>query len=325
MKRFVSILVSLGILALLYRRIDLAGLLQVFQTCDRTWMAISLAMVIPITGVTAWRLQQLMPPKAALGVGEANRLILAASTLNMVLPSKMGDIIKAYFMRDRGHLSGSLSLSIVVFEKTCDMLSLLLWCAFGLLLYPYKDAWFVLMTAGIIGGLALGLLLLGSKGFAKLFFGTARRLAPGKVAEKVHRLQASWGEMHDYIWCDRTQLLRVSFTSVFIWFLHLLQIWFFILALKAWTPFLTNLALSPLAILAGLLPLTFAGVGTRDAALVFLYSSYFDEATGAALGLLCTSRYFLPAIGGLPFLSQYMTAVNAFRKGPPRLNLGQRR
>lgn len=49
------------------------------------------------------------------------------------------------------------------------------------------------------------------------------------------------------------------------------------------------------------IPLTFAGVDTRDAALILFYQPYFDEATGAALGLLCKLRYFLPAIIGLPF------------------------
>ena len=136
MKRLISIAVSLIILAVIYWRIDFAGLLQVFQNSDRLWMVVSLGMVIPLTMFTAWRLQQLMPPGTRLSFGEANQLILAASVLNMVLPSKMGDIAKAYFMRDRGHLSGTLALSLVVFEKTCDLLSLLLWCVLGLLLYP---------------------------------------------------------------------------------------------------------------------------------------------------------------------------------------------
>ena len=85
-------------------------------------------------------------------------------------------------------------------------------------------------------------------------------------------------------------------------------------ALPIWAPPVISFALAPLAILAGLLPLTFAGVGTRDAALVALYAPYFSAATGAALGLLCTSRYFLPAIGGLPFLNQYLSTVKQFKK-----------
>jgi hypothetical protein len=226
----------------------------------------------------------------------------------------MGDIAKAYFMKQRGHLDGTLSLSLVVFEKACDLLSLLLWCVFGLLLYPHKDALFWTMTGGVVLGLVIGVFLLASRKFAHLFFLVAKKFAPKKLRSKLEKLQMSWGEMHEYFWRDKGQLLKITGTSVFIWFLHLLQIWFFVLALKAWTPFLANLALSPLAILAGLLPLTFAGVGTRDAALILFYQPYFDAPTAAALGLLCTSRYLLPAIGGLPFLGQYLAAVRNLRQ-----------
>lgn len=310
MKRFISLAVSFTILLIIYTKIDFSGLIGIFQQGNPWWMGVSLGMVMPITLVTSWRLQQLMPSGGgnSLGFLEANRLILGASVLNMVLPSKMGDIVKAYFMAERGHLSNSLALSLVVFEKSCDMLSLLLWCTFGLVFYPSKDVLFWTMTGAVAGGLILGLLLLGYPGFAQTFFLIAGKFSPKKIGQKLQKLQTSWGEMHDYFWQDKGQLIKITFTSIFIWFLHLLQIWMFILALRAWTPFLINLALSPLAILAGLLPLTFAGIGTRDAALIFFYQDYFNEATGAALGLLCTSRYFLPAVIGLPFLGQMLAA-----------------
>lgn len=309
MKRQISIAISLIILAVIYWKIDFPGLVQVFQNCDGLWMSISLGMVVPLTLLTAWRLQQLMPSKSRLRFSESNRLILAASVLNMVLPSKMGDIAKAYFMKERGHLDGTLSLSLVVFEKACDMLSLLLWCAFGLMLYPQKDWLFWIMTGSVATGLVIGLLLLSSAQFAQLFFALGQTIAPQRLRVKLKNLRNSWSEMHRYFWRDKTRLLKIASTSVFIWFLHLLQIWFFILALKAWTPFLANLALAPLAILAGLLPLTFAGVGTRDVALIAFYQPFLAAPTAAALGLLCTSRYLLPAIGGLPFLGQYLTTV----------------
>ena len=309
MKRWVSIAVSVLILSIIYSKIDIQGLAAVFKNCDRLWMIISLGMVVPLTMFTAWRLQQLTPQETDLRFGEANCLILAASVLNMVLPSKMGDIAKAYFMKDRGHLTGSLALSLVVFEKACDLLSLLIWCVLGLLLYPQKDLLFWTMTVGITIGLILGILILASRLFADLLFRFFQKIAPRPLKKKLLKLQISWREMQCYFWSDKQQLFKISITSIFIWFLHLLQIWFFILALNAWVPFLTNLALSPLAILAGLLPLTFAGVGTRDAALVIFYQPYFDGTTAAALGLLCTSRYFLPALGGLPFLSQYLATI----------------
>jgi uncharacterized protein (TIRG00374 family) len=313
MKRWISIAISLLILGVIYWKIDFRGLGRIFQNCNGWWMAISLGMVVPLTLLTAWRLQQLMPHGTRLHFGEANRLILAASVLNMVLPSKMGDIAKAYFMKERGHLNGSLSLSLVLFEKTCDMLSLLLWCVFGLIFYPAKDSLFWIMTGAVALGLTCGLLLVGSRRFARLCFGLAQRIAPGRLHQTLEKFRVSWDIMFDYFWQETAISYKVAATSVFLWSLHLLQIWFFILALRAWAPFLANLALSPLAILAGLLPLTFAGVGTRDAALIFFYKPFFNAPVAAALGLLCTSRYLLPAIGGLPFLGQYLATVQGIR------------
>ena len=318
MKRILSIVISLAILAFLYWKIGPESrekLLEIFRTCDQLWMAVSLGMVVPLTLFTSWRLQQLMPGTGQLGFGEACRLILAASVLNLVLPSKMGDIAKAWFMRDRSGLSGSLALSLVVFEKSCDMLSLLLWCVFGLAIYPQKDGVFWVMTAVVAGMLVLGCLLLGSPGFARFFFASAGRFAPKKIAAKLTVLSASWGEMHDYFWARKARLLKVTTTSVFIWFLHLLQIWMFTLALRQSVPFVANLALSPLAILAGLLPVpTFGGAGPRDGALVALYAPYVPAHVALALGLLCTARYLLPALGGLPFAGQYLSALK--KSGP---------
>jgi hypothetical protein len=300
-------------------------------------MVASLAMVVPLTMLTARRFQQLVPSEGRISFGEANRLILSASVLNLVLPSKMGDIAKAFFMPG---LKRTLALSLVVFEKACDMLSLLLWCVFGLIWVRFDDGgamwafrpemWFAVMRTEnplptwfdehlvywlcflvVAGSLALGILLLGSRRFAGFFFGLGQRFAPAKMKAKFEKLAGSWGEMHAYFWSSKRRLAIVTSMSVFIWLLHLLQIWLFILALRASCPFLANLALSPLAILAGLAPLTFAGVGTRDFALILLYAGYFDAATAAALGLLCTARYVLPAIGGIPFFQRYLAQLRA--------------
>jgi len=306
MKRMLSLGVSLFILAVIYWRLDFSRLGEVFQHGDVFWLAVSLGLVVPLTMLTAWRLDQLVPGGVRLGVMESNRLILVACVLNLILPSKMGDLAKAWFLKERGHASAGLAFALVVFEKACDMLSLLLWCAFGLLLYQQKDTLFWVMTAGVVGGLVGGLALLGSPGFAGLVFKNAGRLAPVAVRAKLAKLAGAWSEMHEFFWRDRARLLRVAGTSMFIWFLHLLQIWLFILALGATAPFLAGLALAPLAILAGLLPLTFAGIGTRDAALIFFFHPYLDAPTAAALGILCTMRYVLPALGGLPFVSGYL-------------------
>jgi uncharacterized protein (TIRG00374 family) len=306
MKRLLSLSISLLILAFIYWRIDLGALLRALLDCDGAWLILSLGMVVPLTVITAWRFQRLMPPGIRVKFTDAISLILAASSLNMVLPSKLGDIAKSYFMKQKGRMDGNMALSLVVFEKSCDMLSLLLWCTFGLILYPDKGGVFWVFTGGILAALTAGLLFLGSSRFLRGTTTLFQAAAPPRIRLKIDSLSDSFGQVQAFLFGNKTQAFTVATVSMFLWFLHLVQIWFFILALKTWVPFLTNLAIAPLAILAGLIPLTFAGVGTRDAAVILLYRPFFDPSFGAALGLLYTSRYLLPALGGLPFLSRYL-------------------
>jgi len=304
MKKIIPLTVSLVLLGLIYSQVDVSKILHVFSQSSPSLLILSLAMVVPLTMATSWRLCQLMPGDRSLGILEANQLTLMASVLNMILPSKMGDVAKAAFIADRGHLRGSLALSLVVFEKACDLASLLAWCAFGLLLYPQKDGLFWIMTSAVAAGFLLLALLIGSASFASCLFTTAARILPAGIAKKLNTLDGSWREMHGYFWESRTKLARIALTSLAIWFLHLMQIWLFTLALQTNVPFLTSMALAPLALLAGLLPLTLAGIGTRDAALLYFFNPYMAPANAAALGILCTMRYLMPAIAGLPFIGK---------------------
>ncbi|HZX14165.1 MAG TPA: lysylphosphatidylglycerol synthase transmembrane domain-containing protein [Thermodesulfobacteriota bacterium] len=317
MKKLTSILLSLIILAVIYWKIDLRSLGHVFKNCNGWWIVISLGILLPNTLLAAGRLRQLLSNRAKLSFSNAYRLILAASTLNVILPMKIiGDLAKAYFIKAHTKVDGTFSLSLILFEKACDMISLFLLCGVGLILYPKKDWFLWLMTVSVILGLTIVILLIGSRYLGRLFFKLGQLFIPYKYKGKLENLRNSWFEMHKLFWSDKIRLFKIIFISIFIWFLHLLQIWFFILSLKAWTPFLANLALAPLAILAGLLPLTLAGIGTRDAALIALYQPFFNAPTAAAVGLLCTSRYLLPAILGLPFLGRYLPTIRTVTKKP---------
>ncbi|ASC70471.1 hypothetical protein XM38_014100 [Halomicronema hongdechloris C2206] len=312
-KKVVSLMISLALLVVIYRQIDLVSLLDVFQQCNLLWLSLSLAMMLLLIVIPAWRLQRLTPTQQSIGLVEAIRLILVAGTLNMVLPSNMGQIVKAYFLADRGNLRQSLAFTVVIFEKACDLLALLLWCAFGLILYPQKGQTFWLLAGVVLLCSGVGFLLLGSRSAANFLLSRIRAISPHPIRQKVKNFQRSWNHMHDYFWPNRRQVGVIAAVSILLWLLHLCQIWLFILALNAWTPFVTSLALTPLAILVGLLPLTFAGIGTRDAALILFYQPFLMPATGAALGLLCTLRYLLPALGGLPLIGHYIASMGRSR------------
>lgn len=270
-------------------------------------------MVVPLTLLTAYRLAKVVPPARPLGFRESLSLTLAGSAMNLVLPSKMGDVAKGWFLTSRGHLRGGQALALVVFEKGFDMLSLLLWCSLGLFFVSARSPLFWPLAAAIALGTGAGVVILLSRTASERLFAIVSRVAPGKLATRADAASSGWRTVQDSLLESPGRLGYVAALSVLIWFLHLLQIWMFIVALGGSVPFLASLGLAPLAILAGLLPLTFAGVGTRDAALIVLYQPWLTPAVGAALGVLCTMRYIMPGLAGLPVLGRYLGEL---RRGP---------
>ncbi len=301
MKSLVALGVSLAILAVIWASIDPAAIGRAFAASDPLWLAVGLAMVVPITWITAVRFRRLAG--TGLGVWSAARLILSASTLNAFLPSKMGDIAKSWVLARRYGFDGQQALALVTLEKMLDMASLLLWGSFACLWLSAGEPWLLLGAAATGGGLVLILLLLLPASAAAI--SRLLQRAPGKVGRAASGFGAQWQELLAWFWRDRGRAASVILISVGVWALHLAQFWLFAQALDAGVPFIDNMAFATLSILVGLLPFTMAGIGTRDAAIIFFYGAYLDPAAGAVLGVLATTRYLLPAVAGLPFVRDY--------------------
>ena len=170
MRRFVSLVFSLLILSGLYWYIDIYALKEVLLKSDSVWLMTGIGMVIPITMLTALRLVWMVPGKNQIRYLESLRLILAASVMNMVLPSKMGDLAKSLFMVRENGMSEAQSLSLVMFEKISDLLALLFWCALGLFFVKHNHWIHWLIPFTVLTGLFLGFTLLISTNLIKYFF-----------------------------------------------------------------------------------------------------------------------------------------------------------
>jgi hypothetical protein len=86
-------------------------------------------------------------------------------------------------------------------------------------------------------------------------------------------------------------------------------LWLFTVALGLGIPFTVSVSLSAVALMAGQLPFTFAGLGARDVALVVLLAGYTTPELAAAMGVLISSRGLLPPVMGLPIMRPYLASV----------------
>jgi uncharacterized protein (TIRG00374 family) len=313
MRKAIATISSLTILGIIYWHIDIGAMGNAFAKVDWDWFFLAVLMVVPLTAMSAWRLSFLAPDEVKLTFLQSLNLTLMASVLNAILPSKLGDLARSYALTEQGHMPPANALALVVFEKAWDVLALLFWCVFGLVIIAGPSIFYWVVASAILLAAIIGCMMVSSLRFSEACFSIALNLAPGNLPNKIAAIQTAWLETLVYFWADKRSATLVILGSILLWLLHLCQIWLFIFALNHTVPFASSAAMASLSIFVGLLPFTFAGIGTRDAALIYFYQPYLAAPVAAALGIFCTLRYLLPALAGLPFLGQYLAAAKRIK------------
>jgi len=301
-----SLAMSAALLAALYRAVDVRLIVRELRGVDTAWLIVSVGMIVPITLLRAIRFYRVAPPGAVPGVAEALRLTLVSSAANVFMPAKSGDLIKSYFVAKRRGASAGVSVAMVVYERLCDLVGLITWCALG---------WFVArpVVAGVPAALwpllslfgALCGVLISSERVARLGAALCARILSGRLP-RVQALADGWPGLLHMLGGRRAPVIALS---LLLWLVHVIQIWMFTVALSVHIPFTVSASLSAVALMLGQLPFTFAGLGARDVALVVLMKAYVRPESAAALGLLISTRNLLPPLAALPIVRPYLTTL----------------
>ena len=302
---------TVGILLAIYAHIDLSQLLQRLMNVHPGYFALALFLFIPQVLVTSVRWRTMVSRIRPMDLGESVQMVMAGKALNALVPSKLGEISKAYFLKMGAQVDTAQSVSAVILEKVLDMGGLCTMLLLGVLLSPESNE-LIWVGAAIAGGVLasvtiLLLLPLGAVGEALCKRG-GRWKRLGQLLAGCHVVLTGWKGRGG-------ALPRILMLSMLVSGLHMLQIYLFFPSLRHPVPLAPALAYIPLGILAGLLPITIGGMGTRDSALILLFSSYADPAVMAGIGLLCSLRYWMDTLLGVPFFHWYTSRM----AGPTRL------
>ncbi len=246
-----------------------------------------------------------MKEEIDLPLKTATKIFLAAMSLNSVMPSKLGDLTKAYFLKKESTIGYKRGFDTVFLEKLLDLSSLCLLFLLGASTLPSINR--KLLYALLLFSIAVVI-------FTILFITLEKKFNPlnyflGLILKPLPGIAKLVADTETYLVRLKKNKFRLTFIiliSVALWALHLIQIYFFFLTLGAHASLREIFGYVPAAILIGLMPLTIGGMGTRDAALIYLFSRRFGYETMAAIGILVSTRYWVPSIAGLPFLQGYL-------------------
>ncbi len=309
-KRYLPILITLLIFIVLVSWMDIARTWQSILHADGRYLLLSLlaALLFPFLSGLRWHLIVFQLGKH-LGIWESYKLIMAAWPLGTITPAKSGDLIKILFLRH--FLPYSKTTGVILAERVMDVTALCVFSLIGGLIYGFIHAIWV------SGGILCGVLLF-------LLFSNTRwvELLPPKwhsIADNVLEATVSM-VLH---W---RSFLLIFMVTLLNWFMTFVQTWLCYCAFHVEVPFLYMFAALPIAIFIGLAPITIAGMGTRDGAIIWLFGKYATLETNVLVGLLYSFfGYWILAFLGIPFMrAAFQGAIGSVSKEELEESIGRK-
>jgi uncharacterized protein (TIRG00374 family) len=287
LKVIIPLLGLFAILGILLNKVEWSHFRDSLANAKPKWLAFAFGVAAIQPLLTAVRLhiylrasQLTKPYKRCLSA------ILAAMSLNAVLPARGGDLVKVTFLEDDIKKFPPM-VGVTILERVFDIL--------------------ILCILALIGSLATGnqiaanlsLLALCAPISALFALNFADRIPViGKKLKSLSRACQTAMKAPGLLIC------AWGVASI-CWISNLLVMFLLFRAVDANLEFTTVAATMPLAILVGILPLSISGMGTRDGAMIFLLGKTIQSGTVLAGTFLYTAAvYWFLAIIGLVFLGK---------------------
>ena len=277
----------LGIFIIFKTTVNVQSFLEVISQLDMRYFWLAFATIPPTIILNAARWYYVLRA-AGFSIPFKRILVIATGSLPfIVIPGRLGDFIRSYPLRNEVPINRTIAT--IILEKIIDVCSLLVYASIGLFFLGYYlgSAATLLIAVAAIPGLII---------FKKL---KIARPTKNKIIEKIYDAAEILDRVH-----ERKGLLGMSaLCSIMNMGLSMLEFYWLMLAVHASLPITVIFAFLPFSLFVGLIPLTLAGTGIREAAMIYFFKFYALPGELLSAGIFYTLQgYWIAAILGLPFL-----------------------
>lgn len=308
LRRGVGVLLSVGGLvaavAVLAATVDLGAAAATLGSAHRGWLAAAAGMSLLAPVLVALKLLLVLRlVDVRRSFGRCWSAVMAAVTLNAVIPGRGGDFVRAAFLAEE---PGTLSLLVgaVLVERLLDVLML------GLM----AGAASLAGGGGVVTWIALAVGAVAVGAVAALALGHRLPVRP-EAAERAGRAARALGSR------PGLAMVILGMTAI-CWTNNVATMELSLRAVGADIPTLAVYEATPIAVLTGILPVSVNGIGTRDAAMVMLLAGRAakEQIVAGAFAYFLLNGWFLALIGmvalGRETLRRVRVQADAARSPP---------
>lgn len=297
--KFFRVFLSFLLLLYLFSKVNFSLFFLHLKQAQEAYLLLALALLPFSIALRSYNWGLILNrEKPVLSLRDLNRLNLLGIGASLFLPAGSGEVVKAYYGgKVHGHREDFFTS--VFLDKMTSLIALfLLGSFFGFL----KK-----LTAYAIPSLLLGLAL-----FFFLFLPRAFFFLSHRYLETVFKEKVSLRRLGELSVLPSSLLLKVLIISFFGWLVTYFQFFLVCRTFNLQVSFPYLLAVSPLIGLARLFPFTLNGLGSGEAAIVYLFQQVGVASELSLLASLASQiiNAFLPGFLGLYFFYRQELTLN---------------
>ena len=299
MRELISTIIPLVLIALFARNVDWSEATRTISRSSPLLVGCALLVYYATFPLRAARWARLLREGGAdVGWRDLLRILFLGWFVNSLVPAKLGDLYRSYLVKRRFGISLSRTVGVVVAERLLDLIvvfGLLVvggYVAFGRTVLP--DLWIVYVTAAVLGLLIaaglVGIYALGPR-IARFFPGEVRRI--GRLFRE--------GVLHSF-----RALPFAGPLTLIIWGAEAMRLMFVLWALGIDLPASGIVFVAVATSLLTTVPLTPAGFGFVEIAMVYVLTEGFGLSNSNAVAVAVLDRavsvFSVIVIGGIVYL-----------------------
>jgi len=275
LKKAKKILPLIGILIFFYIlfSLEIDKIIDAFLSINPIFIIFSITLTIPrvIIRNYAWQLIQ-KEQKITMGFFTSLKIFLIGYFYGSITPGFIGQIMRVPYMKEKtGEPYGKLFVNTFI-ETIIHTLSLYGMMVIGalLVLETIPELFHITTIWLIILALILLFFIKKERG-EKLFFTLIKYLFPKKLKNQFNKFVGTFYSDFPKI----KKLITPLILGIFTWIIIFSQEYIIVIALGLNIPYLYFLLLFPIANTAGFIPITFAGLGTRELTSILIFSTLY--------------------------------------------------
>lgn len=303
--------IGFGVLAYIFYSLDVYKIASAFLSIHPLFILYALLLTIPLLFIrnTAWLLI-LREQKIRIGFFRCMKIYLIGLFYGSISPGYVGQLMRVPYLKEKtDEPYGKLFVNTVIetFVHTASLYGMMVLGAVLAIemmpqLLPVTIAWILIVTS-------VAVYFVGKERGEKPFRVLITYLIPKNVKRHFHEFVDTF-----YLDFPRFSAMIIPYLlGIITWVIVFSQEYMIVLGLGLGIPYFAFLFLFPIANTAGFLPITFAGLGIREGAAIYIFTTLFQAPAEKILVLslvgFIVTDFFLGFIGFLLSLTESRSIV----------------